>query len=613
MSYIFAVTGTVGPTGPRGATGLPGITGATGPQGNQGSPGVTGAGIQGIQGVTGATGPTGPIGMTGPTGARGATGVQGQTGSVGATGPQGATGVQGPTGTIGATGVQGQTGGVGATGTQGATGPGAMVSIYGSQYGTGAASGTAAGVYCIVPFTATGTFQNTTTSAYTIIATQVGVVKVSGVVSVTDGSDHMQIQLRQNGAVINTSFAMSGGGGTNLVVESIVNVAVNDVFSLYVTDANAGGAWTATINYANLTISSVGGIAGATGYTGAQGAQGSPGATGPGASLSLYGSEIGTGTISATTKNTFYQVPFTATGIAYNVSANAYNLVATAAGVVKVEGFVTINNPNPTNPDVVVLQLQQNGVGIAINTTGQVGYSTPPAQNTYTIPIQAIVTANVNDTFGLWITDTSNNSATIVVVAASLTINSIGGVQGATGPIGNTGAQGIQGVQGSPGVTGIQGSTGTFVGGINTATATWFGPSGSDVRSVLATTTTTLQSPTAVMFSYTLNTNTLTDVNVTVLGNNGQGPSGSYKQDFNNTFSSTGLAGSGMSVALGNTITTNQRYPLGASGWFGVLQATGPGFSVIVGTPTGSYASGVVTGTVSWSAIVQINELQGLV
>ena len=513
VSYIFTATGTVGPTGPRGATGTAGPTGAPG---NQGSPGVTGAGIQGIQGVQGIAGvnaysttkgfiqpavgaavavqipsaywlqqgqyvflPSGgyytvasgsvptfslqnlgysgvniPVGSTVATGfisPGGVAGVTGATGTIGGTGPTGPPGAQGSPGATGATGT------IGATGIQGVTGPGVVVSIYGSQYGTGLASGTAANVYCQVPFTATGVFSNTTTSAYTLKVTQAGVIRVVGIVSVSDTTDRVQIQIRQNSTPISISFSTSpGAGGINLVAEAVVMAAINDTFSLYITDSNAGGAWSATINSASLTVTSVSGVAGATGATGPIGGQGSPGATGPGAALSLYGSQIGTGVISVPTMNAFYQVPFTATGISQNVSANSFNLVAKSAGVLEVTGFVTIVNPiTGSNPDSVILQLRQNNNAIAINTVGQVGFTS--FAGTYTISVQAIITANVNDTFGLWITDTSSNAATITVSASSLLIKSVGGAQGPTGTIGSTGIQGITGATGTIGSTGAYG------------------------------------------------------------------------------------------------------------------------------------------------------------
>ena len=180
------------------------------------------------------------------------------------------------------------------------------------------------------------------------------------------------------------------------------------------------------------------------------------------------------------------------------------------------------------------------------------------------------------------------------------------GITGATGTIGNTGAQGIQGVQGSPGVTGIQGPTGVIVGTVTTPTAVWFGPSGSDIKSILVTANTTVFSPTAAMFYYQPAANVMADVSITVLGNNNMGSSGLFKQDLNGSFSG-GTGVSGPCVQLGSTITTNERYSLAASGISANLVATGPSFGLFIITPTGTLAG--YTGSYAFSAAIQINEL----
>ena len=326
-------------------------------------------------------------------------------------------------------------------------------------------------------------------------------------------------------------------------------------------------------------------------------------------------------------------------GVTPNVSAG--NITINQAGDYIITATLSIgfNQNFITNINAFVNGVQIGGTQQTLTNTNQQAVS-----------FTFIYTFSSNDVLDLrvWAPFSTGTSTPIKFNNGVLLVENIDGVAGATGPQGATGpfggppgatgatgsigatgprgATGVQGPQGSPGITGATGTigatgiqgptgaigvTGTFVGGVNTATATWFGPSGCDVRSLLVTGNTTALSPTAVLFSYNLNPNTVSDVNVTVLGSNGQAASGAYKQDFNNTFVQTGV--SGPAVALGSTVTTNQRFPLAASGWNGALQATGPGFSIIVSTPTGSYASGVVTGSASWMAIVQISELTGLV
>ena len=121
----------------------------------------------------------------------------------------------------------------------------------------------------------------------------------------------------------------------------------------------------------------------------------------------------------------------------------------------------------------------------------------------------------------------------------------------------------------------------------------------------------TICAPTAIMLQYAINPNVFTDVNCTVLATNGQGASCVYKQDMNASYGKTGIAATtGVAVQIGAFVTTNQRFPLAASGYFGSLQATGPNFALIVSTPTGVYPGFAGnTGTASWGAIVQIEEL----
>jgi len=58
--------------------------------------------------------------------------------------------------------------------------------------------------------------------------------------------------------------------------------------------------------------------------------------------------------------------------------------------------------------------------------------------------------------------------------------------------------------------------------------------------------------------------------------------------------------------ALGVIVTTNKKYSLQASGWNANLIATGPSIGVIVSSAA-TVPSGV-SGTVRWSALLQINE-----
>ena len=173
-------------------------------------------------------------------------------------------------------------------------------------------------------------------------------------------------------------------------------------------------------------------------------------------------------------------------------------------------------------------------------------------------------------------------------------------IENQSSTVGAAGATGPQGAQG------IQGATGTFNPIISTPTVTWFGSSGADVRSFLTTAHTTSTSATAPALYYTLNPDTVTDINVTVLASNGYGASGMFKQDFNNTY---GCTGANVAIPLSTTVTTNQRGTLGTSGFNGAFGVTGPNVYVVVSTPTAPLAG--YTGAVSWSILAQINELLG--
>ena len=145
------------------------------------------------------------------------------------------------------------------------------------------------------------------------------------------------------------------------------------------------------------------------------------GATGPGATISIYGSEIGTGTISAINAGTYYQVPFTATGVYSNTTSSSYNLVMGAAGIVEVTGIVSVTLPgSATTADTVSLTLQQNGMIIGITTlAAAIDQTIAGAGAIVVLTVQSIISCAVNDTFGLWITDNTNSSISLVVNSSS--------------------------------------------------------------------------------------------------------------------------------------------------------------------------------------------------
>ena len=159
------------------------------------------------------------------------------------------------------------------------------------------------------------------------------------------------------------------------------------------------------------------------------------------------------------------------------------------------------------------------------------------------------------------------------------------------------------------GIQGVQGATGTIVGSVSVATTTWLGYSGADVKNFLITTNTTTipGSATANMFYYTVPDTQIADVFVTVLGTANQGPSCVYKCDVNATFCGGVPGAVGPGIVIGSSTTTNTRFPLAASGFNAALQSVGSGFALYVSTPT-SPASGY-TGSISWSAMIQVNEL----
>jgi hypothetical protein len=406
--------------------GMPGVTGATGTIGSTGPTGPIGP--QGIQGITGVTGPTGP---QGPQGIQGVTGITGATGTIGSTGP---TGPQGPQGIQGITGATGPTGSIGPQGIAGVTGqPG--INAYSTTAGfTQPAVGAAIAIQ--IP------------SGQWIQQGQYVFIPSAGYYTVASGS------------VPTFSIQNLGYSGINLPVGSTISAA-------FVSPAGIAGVTgaTGTIGSTGPTgsigpqgiqgITGVTGPTGPAGPTGTIGPTGSIGATGPGAITAIYGLEFGTGTISATTANTYYQVPFTATGIFSNTTSSASTLTVTQGGIIKITGTVVFSGGSG-NGDSCMVQLRRNNVVIAIG-PAQV-LNTTDAGTVTTAIIETIVSCNTNDTFNLWISDLTTSSITIIVNYANLVISSLGGIQGPTGPTGPAGASVAQ-VNISGDATGISNNT----------------------------------------------------------------------------------------------------------------------------------------------------------
>lgn len=129
-------TVTNGQDGAQGPEGPQGERGEQGPKGDQGE-----QGIQGEKGETGERGPQGEQGEQGPRGERGPQGIKGDKGDKGDTGSQGETGPRGPQGETGPTGPQGpkgETGDTGPQGPQGETGPQGHQGLQGPKGETGA-------------------------------------------------------------------------------------------------------------------------------------------------------------------------------------------------------------------------------------------------------------------------------------------------------------------------------------------------------------------------------------------------------------------------------------------------------------------------------------------
>jgi hypothetical protein len=357
-------------------------------------------------GITGPTGPIGPPGSTGPQGSGGP-------GFTGPTGPTGPAGAIGPTGPTGPTGPQGPTG---------PTGP-AGINAYSYNYG-----------FVQPP-----------------VGTTVSVQIPNG-----------------NWMMVGQTIYIASGGYYQVAIAAVPTFGL---LNLGYSGANlTPGSNVATgLNVSPAGIIGATGTQGATGPTGPQGLQGSPGATGPfggppgatgptgpagptgpGAVISLYGfayDSVGTG-IMLGSAGTFYQIPFSTSGVSSNTSFSGNNIVANNTGVVHVVGTVSFNGAN-TN-DIMRAAIEQNGLMIGIEPT--VAYLN--GADYIQIVVDAVVSCNIGDTFGLFVSDVLSSGVTIDTKGSSLVVHSVGGVQGATGQ------QGIQGIQGSPGATGTMGSTG---------------------------------------------------------------------------------------------------------------------------------------------------------
>jgi hypothetical protein len=155
----------------------------------------------------------------------------------------------------------------------------------------------------------------------------------------------------------------------------------------------------------------------------------------------------------------------------------------------------------------------------------------------------------------------------------------------------------------------VTGATGVFSGTVNQPTAVWQ-PTGAvsgsyDVTSWLAKGQTISGGVTNVMAIFPAKSGYVTSVLANILGFNGV--SGCLDLDLKATFQS--LA-SGPVLTQGPNGATNtvayQSNNLGASGWNGILQPTGTYIALVVSTPAAALAG--QTGTVNWSAMLQINE-----
>ena len=345
-------------------------------------------------------------------GAQGGTGIPGPTGPAG--GPQGSPGVTGaigPTGSQGVTGPQGVTGAQGATGLMGATGVQGSQGIQGPT-GTIGSTGLAGPTGATGP---TGPVGNTGPQGATGPQGPTGTAGPTGATGPTGPAG-------ATGAGITGPQGVPGPDGAT-------------------------------------------GLPGPQGATGSTGAVGPQGATGPGALVAIYGAEYATsGSVTASTAGTFYQIPFTTTSASSNVTFSSNNIVMGVGGSVRITGTVSFDGADVS--DVVVLRIQQNSS--PIGNTNEAIYL---ANSSPELVVDVIVNCQAGDTFGLYISDSTSGSITFTILGASLVVHALGGTQGppgipgvtgATGPIGPTGplGGGPQGIQGSPGVTGPTGSQG---------------------------------------------------------------------------------------------------------------------------------------------------------
>ena len=180
---IYGGTGTGEGGGGGGTQGFQGPAGGGTGAGTQGFQGLQGLmGIQGFQGVIGLQGLAGSTGVNGSQGLQGYIGSQGSQGSIGFQGIQGGFGFQGLQGDIGLQGSQGLQGLIGPTGAgvQGLVGPQGPA-------GAGGLGGSSTGYIDIYHINNAGTFQISTGTFSSNVATGPLSVTVAGNVMTIGG------------------------------------------------------------------------------------------------------------------------------------------------------------------------------------------------------------------------------------------------------------------------------------------------------------------------------------------------------------------------------------------------------------------------------------------
>jgi hypothetical protein len=175
------VQGTQGPTGGRGLQGFIGLQGLMGLQGNIGVQGFQGG--YGLQGLQGNAGIQGNIGLQGVQGFQGGYGLQGLQGLEGSQGLQGLIGVTGARGLQGLMGIQGLQGLVGPTG----AGVQGNIGLQGPMGPSGIGGGSSTGYIDIYHVNNAGTFQISTGSFSSNVATGPLSVTVAGNVMTIGG------------------------------------------------------------------------------------------------------------------------------------------------------------------------------------------------------------------------------------------------------------------------------------------------------------------------------------------------------------------------------------------------------------------------------------------